>query len=83
MKIHAVNDSDLVQSKSEFTVSHDSNGWSANGIMVNGNAAALQEAFGTRNMQVGSSPLHRRLRDHMVNPPDAWMGGLSSRTAFT
>ncbi|KAA0683161.1 hypothetical protein [Azospirillum brasilense] len=56
MKIHAVNDSNLVQSKSEFTVTHDSNGWSARGITVNGNASALQEAFGTKNMQVGSSP---------------------------
>ncbi|WP_174450640.1 hypothetical protein [Azospirillum baldaniorum] len=31
-------------------------GWSAPKITVNGNAAALQETFGTRNMQVGSSP---------------------------
>ncbi|MFC5358794.1 hypothetical protein [Azospirillum himalayense] len=56
MKIHAVNDSNLVQSRGEFTVARDGNGWSARGITVNGNAAALQEKFGTKNMQVGSSP---------------------------
>ncbi|MBK3800639.1 hypothetical protein GAY33_15585 [Azospirillum brasilense] len=56
MKIHAVNDSNLIQSKGEFTVAHDANGWSARGMTVNGNASALQEAFGTKNMQVGSSP---------------------------
>ena len=56
MKIHGVNDSNLVQSKGEFTVTHDGNGWSARGITVNGNASALQETFGTKNMQVGSSP---------------------------
>lgn len=56
MKIHGVNDPTLVQSKGEFSVARDANGWSARGMTVNGNGPALQQAFGTKNTQVGSSP---------------------------
>ncbi|WP_148219780.1 hypothetical protein [Azospirillum sp. B510] len=56
MKIHAVNDPALVQSKGEFTVSRNAYGWSGSGMTVNGNGSALEKTFGTKNFDVGSSP---------------------------
>lgn len=56
MTIHAVNDPSLIQTTNQFTVSRDSNGWSGNGIKVDGNFEALASKFGAKNISIGSSP---------------------------
>lgn len=56
MRIQGVNDPGLIQTKNEFTVARDANGWSARGMTVNGNIPALQESFGTKNLRAESSP---------------------------
>ncbi|MBR9971174.1 hypothetical protein [Magnetospirillum sulfuroxidans] len=56
MRIHAVDAPALVQSKWEFSVTADHDGWSASGTSVTADFPALYAAFNTKNVEPGTSP---------------------------
>jgi hypothetical protein len=56
MQIHAVTDAGLVRETGQFTVSGGEHGWSGSGESVQANIAALQSAYGTKNVLPGASP---------------------------
>lgn len=56
MQIHAVDDPALMRAKEEFTVDHNSFGWSGRGITINADIPALQSLLQSQHVLPGGSP---------------------------